>query len=298
VTLRGVPEGDEATRRRHRYVDATGRTLALLGVLFVMAYTVYVLWPDRPQGVTTAVFAILILTWLIFVIDVVIRIALTPHGRRWHYAWHHPLEVLSAILPVFRALRVVGLLQNLPVLKRHTPSAVRAQFIILALAYACAWVFFLSLATLEAERDAPGANITTFGDSIWWALVTIATVGYGDTYPVTSLGRFYAVLLMAGGVAIVGTASATIISFLNERMAGLRHHGDTLAAPPSLASGDEPDSADADAAAAVQAAADLQAEADLEAEAEADADLEAKAKAKAKAQAADVDDARPIGPAG
>ena len=201
----------------------TGRTLALLGVLFVFAYTVYVLWPERPQGVTTAIFVILVATWVIFVVDVVIRIALTPHGRRWHYAWHHPLEVLSAILPVFRALRVVGLLQDLPVLKRHTPSAVRAQFIILALAYACAWVFFLALATLDAERDTKGANITTFGDAIWWAIVTITTVGYGDLYPVTPAGRFYAVLLMAGGIAIVGTASATIISYLNERVAGLRH---------------------------------------------------------------------------
>ena len=159
-----MPEGDPATHRRKRYVDATGRALALLGVLFVVAYTVYVLWPDRPQWVTTAIVVILVATWVIFVIDVVIRIALTPRGRRWHYAWHHPLEVLSALLPVFRALRVVGLLQDLPLLKRHTPSAVRAQFIILALAYACAWVFFLALATLQAERDAPGANIVTFGD--------------------------------------------------------------------------------------------------------------------------------------
>ena len=53
MSLRGVPEGDPATHRRKRYVDATGRALALLGVAFVMAYTVYVLWPDRPQWVTT-----------------------------------------------------------------------------------------------------------------------------------------------------------------------------------------------------------------------------------------------------
>lgn len=256
MTLRGASEGDAATARRRRYVDVTGRSLALLGVLFVLAYTVWVLWPDRPAWVSTFVVGVLVITWGIFVIDVVIRIALTPRGRRWHYAWHHPLEVLSAILPVFRALRVVGLLQNLPLLKRHTPSAVRAQFIILALAYALAWVFFLALATLSSERGADGANITTFGDSIWWAIVTITTVGYGDLYPVTPLGRFYAVLLMAGGIAIVGTASATIISYLNERVAGLRHHDGALA-PPTLSTGevadpaataslppDEPDDAD------------------------------------------------------
>jgi len=163
--------------------------------------------------------SILLLTWVIFIIDVVVRIGLTPRGRRWHYAWHHPLEILSALLPVFRALRVVGLLQELPVLQRRTSTAVRAQFIVIALAYAIAWVYFLSLATLQAERNAPGANITSFGDSIWWAIVTIATVGYGDEYPVTPLGRFYAVLLMAGGIAIVGTVTATVSSWVIEKAA-------------------------------------------------------------------------------
>jgi voltage-gated potassium channel len=287
VSLRGIPEGDEATRRRRRYVDATGRSLAILGVLFVMAYTIYVLWLDRPQWVTTVMAVILIATWVIFVIDVIIRILLTPRGRRWHYAWRHPFEVLSAILPVFRALRVVGLLQDLPVLKRHTPTAVRAQFITLALAYAFAWVFFLSLATLQAERDAPGANIVTFGDAIWWALVTIATVGYGDTYPVTPLGRFYAVLLMAGGVAIVGTASATIISYLNEKVAGLRHHGDTLAAAPTLSTAEEPDSTPAADPAAASAGA-----------AAPDASASAGAAAADASASAGADGAHPAGTAG
>ena len=241
MNLRGVPEGDPATHRRKRYVDVTGRTLALLGVRSSSPTRSTCCGRIGRSGVTTVIFFILVATWVIFVIDVVIRIALTPRGRRWHYAWHHPLEVLSALLPVFRALRVVGLLQDLPLLKRHTPSAVRAQFIILALAYAFAWVFFLALATLQAERDAPGANIVTFGDSIWWAIVTIATVGYGDLYPVTPAGRFYAVLLMAGGIAIVGTASATIISYLNERVAGLRHRGRHARAAPSLSTGEEPD---------------------------------------------------------
>ena len=101
-------------------------------------------------------------------------------------------------------------------------------------------MFFLALATLEAERDADGANIVTFGDAIWWAIVTIATVGYGDEVPGDPLGRFYAVLLMAGGIAIVGTASATIISYLNERVAGHpARTGDALA-PPTLSTGEEP----------------------------------------------------------
>ena len=56
-------------------------------------------------------------------------------------------------------------------------------------------------AGLRARR-ARGANIENFGDAVWWAFVTITTVGYGDFYPVTVGGRFAAVLLMCGGVAV------------------------------------------------------------------------------------------------
>jgi hypothetical protein len=59
---------------------------------------------------------------------------------------------------------------------------------------------------------------------------------------------------MAGGVAIVGTASATIISYLNEKVAGLRHHGDTLAAAPTLSTAEEPDATPAADPAAASAA--------------------------------------------
>jgi voltage-gated potassium channel len=60
------------------------------------------------------------------------------------------------------------------------------------------------MAMVWAEEDAAGANITTGGDAVWWAYVTITTVGYGDQYPVTSLGRFIGVLVLTGGVALFG----------------------------------------------------------------------------------------------
>jgi voltage-gated potassium channel len=228
--------------RRQRWVDATGRWLALLGIAFIVAYTTWVLVPDLTAPVLVAFNVVFVVTWLMFLLDAVTRIALTPRGERWRYAWSHPIELLSVVFPVFRALRVVSLLGYLPVLQRRTTEAVRARFILTAIIYATVYVFFLALAVLQAERDAPGANITSFGQALWWAVVTLATVGYGDTYPVTVLGRIWAVFLMAGGVAIVGTASATIISVLNERLAGLRRPGargesDVIAEPPAL---DEP----------------------------------------------------------
>jgi len=238
--------------RRHRWVERTSAVLAILGFLFVAAYTVSVLAPDFTAEWRPVFNAVFIVTWIAFLADVVVRLVLTPAGQRWSYAWRHPIEVLSAILPVFRALRAVALLRNLPVLQRRTAGAVRANFVLAAVLYAAMYVFFLALATLQAERDAPGATITNFGDALWWAIVTLTTVGYGDTYPVTVVGRIWAVFLMIGGIAIVGVASATIISVLNERLNALRsgqrsdapilaEHEGLAGGPGSVPEGDDRD---------------------------------------------------------
>lgn len=211
--------------RREAWERVTSLPLAVLGLAFIVAYSVYVLAVDVDSAWHRPLIVILVLSWIVFLVDVIVRILVTPRGGRWRFVFTHPIDVLSGLIPLFRALRVLELLNQIPYLRRHTGGAVRAQFIVFAVSYALAFIYFVSLATLQVERDAPGANILTFGDAIWWAFVTIATVGYGDEYPVTAAGRFYAVLLMIGGVAIVGTASATIISVLNERIAKLRHHG-------------------------------------------------------------------------
>ncbi len=71
---------------------------------------------------------------------------------------------------------------------------------------------------LDAERADPEANIVSFEDALWWALTTITTVGYGDRYPTTDVGRTVAVGLMIAGIAVLGTVTATIASWLIERV--------------------------------------------------------------------------------
>jgi hypothetical protein len=64
---------------------------------------------------------------------------------------------------------------------------------------------FGALAVLAVERGAEGANIETASDSIWYVLVTMSTVGYGDHYPVTELGRAFGSLIIIVGVGVFGT---------------------------------------------------------------------------------------------
>ncbi len=82
---------------------------------------------------------------------------------------------------------------------------VMAAFVVLVIA---------STAILQFESTSPDANITTAGDAFWWSIVTITTVGYGDFYPVTALGRITAAFVMFAGVGIIGSLASILASYL------------------------------------------------------------------------------------
>jgi voltage-gated potassium channel len=71
-----------------------------------------------------------------------------------------------------------------------------------------------SVLVLLFESPDPQANIKTGGDALWWAIVTITTVGYGDHYPVTTMGRLVAVVVMFSGIGIIGALASILASIL------------------------------------------------------------------------------------
>jgi len=71
-----------------------------------------------------------------------------------------------------------------------------------------------SVLVLQFESQSPEANIQDGGDSLWWSIVTITTVGYGDRYPVTPGGRITAVFIMFMGVGIFGALASILSSVL------------------------------------------------------------------------------------
>jgi voltage-gated potassium channel len=85
------------------------------------------------------------------------------------------------------------------------------QFVLLAVTTI---VFAGAAMEVYFERHSAGASgIHTFGDALWWAVVTVTTVGYGDEVPVTGAGRVVATCLMLTGIGLVGALTATIASF-------------------------------------------------------------------------------------
>jgi voltage-gated potassium channel len=71
-----------------------------------------------------------------------------------------------------------------------------------------------SVLVLQFESKSPDANITTGGDALWYSIVTITTVGYGDFYPVTAAGRVTAMFIMFMGVGIIGALASILASLL------------------------------------------------------------------------------------
>jgi voltage-gated potassium channel len=71
-----------------------------------------------------------------------------------------------------------------------------------------------SILVLEFESRSPDGNIKTGGDAIWWGIVTLTTVGYGDRFPVTFLGRITAIFVMFGGIGIIGALASILASLL------------------------------------------------------------------------------------
>jgi voltage-gated potassium channel len=97
-----------------------------------------------------------------------------------------------------------------------------AAFIVLTIA---------SVLVLQFESRSPDANITTGGDALWWGVVTITTVGYGDTYPVTIAGRLTGVFVMFAGVGIIGALASILASIL---VPGPSTSGDERSAQPAM----------------------------------------------------------------
>jgi len=118
---------------------------------------------------------------------------------------------LIRLLRILRAFRSTKHLVN-HIFANRAKGALTSVSIIAVLL-----VIFSAIAILQVEKD-PNCNIKTAEDAIWWAYVTITTVGYGDKFPVTTEGRIIAAILMTAGVGLFGTFTAYVASwFVSEK---------------------------------------------------------------------------------
>jgi len=188
--------------------------LTVAAVVFLGAYAWPILDPGLPAGWQTACAWIGWSVWAMFAVDYAARVLSADDRVSWLV--RHPVELGVLVLPMLRPLRVLRLVTLLRVLNRSAAGNLRGRVAIYVSVGSSLIAFVAALAVLDAERKAESPLITSFGDAMWWACATMTTVGYGDTYPVTTAGRFIGVGLMVGGIALLGTVTATLASWLVE----------------------------------------------------------------------------------
>jgi voltage-gated potassium channel len=196
--------------RYDRWVAATTKPLDILAVVFLVDFALSRLTPEGPPWWQPTLTVISLLIWAAFAVDYFVRLGLSTD--RWSFIRTHKLDLLMVLLPMLRLLRVILLL-------RKSFSTISTERIASSLISIVVGVVVVG-AFLEwrVEYNAPGANITTMGTALWWAVVTTTTVGYGDTYPVTTMGRLIGSVIMMVGIGLIGTVSATVAAwFVNHK---------------------------------------------------------------------------------
>jgi voltage-gated potassium channel len=137
--------------------------------------------------------------WALFTADYGVRLALS--ADRMAFVRAHLFDLAVVMLPFLRPLRAVRALRGLRGLSglRVLQASRLAAFVGTGLGHA------------------RGGTIHNYGDALWWAVVTVTSVGYGDKYPVTAAGRGVAVVLMITGIALFGVVTASIASYFVEQ---------------------------------------------------------------------------------
>lgn len=152
----------------------------------------------------------------VFLIDFIIRFRKAPDKLKFmQWGWIDLISIIP-VIDYFRVARLLRIIRLLRILRafRSTKKIVshifknkaEGTFTTVSIV-AVMLLIFSSIAILQVENK-PESNIKTAEDAIWWAYVTITTVGYGDKFPVTTEGRIIAAILMTGGVGLFGTFTA------------------------------------------------------------------------------------------
>ncbi|MCT2585997.1 potassium channel family protein [Actinophytocola sp. S1-96] len=202
-------------RRWRRWTDWP---LTALAAIFLALYAVQVLHVSADENTRAIVEAGIWVIWLVFVADYVIRFWLAR--RKLRFVLRNPFDLLVVVLPMLRQLRALRVVTIITLLNRRLIHTLHQRVAVYASGATILVGLCASLAVLDAERDAPDATITTFGDAAWWTLTTITTVGYGDRYPVTGEGRIVAATLMVGGIALLGVVTGLVASWFVRMLKG------------------------------------------------------------------------------
>jgi voltage-gated potassium channel len=213
--------GAKPSGGRHDLVEEIERVtkypMALLGIAWLVI-GITILTTDLNGSASTALVATLFVLWAVLLVEYLVRLVVTPDRRGYlKRRWVEPATVLA---PPLQGWHVVGI-ERMTLLihegELRVETVLKHHGLFRVLIAAAATLLLGAWLVLLLDEHAKGSNIHNYPDALWWAVVTVTTVGYGDRYPISAGGRVVATILMLVGIGLIGVLTATVASvFIKE----------------------------------------------------------------------------------
>ena len=195
--------------------------LSIYVLLALFVDTMFKLSPEMDGLINQIDFIVCI----IFMGDFFYRLYHAP--SKWKFLRWGWIDFVSSIpmLSMFRGGNAVRIIRILRILRAFRSVKILVMYLlrnrtnntfVTVAAISCLLTMLASMLILNLEKDDKNSNIKTPSDALWWSVVTVTTVGYGDRYPVTDGGRIVAAFLMTAGVGLFGTFTGFVASMFVE----------------------------------------------------------------------------------
>jgi voltage-gated potassium channel len=184
----------------------------VLSLIYTVTFVFPIYWYPVSDSVKNVCSISNYASWSIFALDYLIQMKLATDNKRFFKT--HIFELILVVVPFFRPLRALRALVFTTQASIRSKKALIKSIPLVMTGAALLMIIIMGAAILDIERSAPGSNIHTPMDALWWGLVTITTIGYGDKFPVTTEGRLVAGVLIIFGVAMISTITASFAAWI------------------------------------------------------------------------------------
>ncbi|WP_314661371.1 ion channel [Rothia mucilaginosa] len=194
--------------------ERSSTPMFVASVLYLLAFAAPIMSTRIQEPYDGYLNIIQMILWGLFAADYCIRLYLAP--RRLYFITHNLMNLAIVLLPAWRIVSFLAMIYMTAnrQYKRLSELAVKL------FGYTAIFIIMFALAIYSVESSEPGTMIRDLPTAYWWTFTTLATVGYGDVYPVTGIGRVIAVVVMLYGVGMVAVATGALASWIIEKIGG------------------------------------------------------------------------------
>ena len=194
--------------------ERTSRPMFVASVLYLLAFAAPIMSTRIQEPYDVYLNIIQMILWGLFAADYCIRLYLAP--RRLYFITHNLMNLAIVLLPAWRIVSFLAMIH----LTTNRQYKRLSELAVKLFGYTAIFIIMFALAIYSVESSEPGAMIRDLPTAYWWTFTTLATVGYGDVYPITGIGRVIAVVVMLYGVGMVAVATGALASWIIEKIGG------------------------------------------------------------------------------